>query len=103
MAAYVGEQYTRSCKQRVLYKSFELSSSIQGLARVFYENSEPNANTSNINKFRKRPCRLTGTFRMGHPDSRDELGMFVRDSDVGFRCWTMLQPGGRNVNTHGRG
>jgi hypothetical protein len=47
-----GEQYTRPYKQRILYKSVELSSSIHGLARVFYENSEPNANTSNINEFR---------------------------------------------------
>jgi len=60
----------------------------------FYENSEPNANTSNINEFRQRPYRLTGTFRLGHSDSQDERGMFLRQSDTGFHGWTMLQPGG---------
>jgi len=46
---------------------------------------------------------LTGTFRLGLADSQDERGMFLRDSDIGFHGWTVLQPGGRNVNTHGRG
>jgi type 1 glutamine amidotransferase len=34
----------------MFYKFFELSGSIQGLARVFYENLGPNANTFNINQ-----------------------------------------------------
>jgi len=39
-------------KQLMFCKSVVLKGSIQGLARVFNENSGHNANTSNTNKFR---------------------------------------------------